>query len=643
MWYKHFFLVLVSITLATVSLAQSFKLNQPNIIDNESNWLKQKSENHKNKYTKLRTNIDIFYPKQDSISRSVTTGVYWRIHSDFLPQEYVYILNDEIIQDSINLKYKNAIVNFLWLNDSFNEDSVTYTYNSIAPIKLDSIFFTYAHVNRSGTSNYIRTRVVNVDINTGIPMLTGIPIWENIIETDTSLTAPNNDPSYLFNDVMVIPVTEEVTFNLPFAVVVDFYGGDKKLDEFYLLCTYNNPCEDNYSTALAKHSKFYPNSFFDISTQFGSQVIEGLFPLSPNGILGVDVNSNDIVGESEFCEAFYVQNWHIGTTVSFEAALTGSITVRADTLCLGDTLTLEAKGNLGTPPYTYLWQLADGTALSTQQKIDLLPQNNDTYNLQITDALDNSVLIKKDILINTLNITMPDDVSLPCGTSFQIEPIVEASYNNLTYNWINGDTDIKTTVFPGNYSLMVTDGYCIVTDSINVGIDASITADFEPTFDYGGQVNFNNLSNNSTNYFWDFGDGETSTEENPLHVYKNEGSYIVTLNALNGNCSINKYKTININDFSVSINEFDFMGNDVNIFPNPSATGNFLVSLHLKENYRTLSYTIFDVAGKTLVDEKLVDQQNQFTVDLANLPNSTYFMKFYNEHTTIIKKLLLLK
>ncbi len=34
-----------------------------------------------------------------------------------------------------------------------------------------------------------------------------------------------------------------------------------------------------------------------------------------------------------------------------------------------------------------------------------------------------------------------------------------------------------------------------------------------------------------TEYFWDFGDGSTSTEENPEHTYTAAGVYTVTLEA----------------------------------------------------------------------------------------------------------------
>lgn len=45
------------------------------------------------------------------------------------------------------------------------------------------------------------------------------------------------------------------------------------------------------------------------------------------------------------------------------------------------------------------------------------------------------------------------------------------------------------------------------------------------------KLKFKNTSTNATSYFWDFGDGETSTEENPAHFYSLKGTYSVVLTA----------------------------------------------------------------------------------------------------------------
>ncbi len=47
------------------------------------------------------------------------------------------------------------------------------------------------------------------------------------------------------------------------------------------------------------------------------------------------------------------------------------------------------------------------------------------------------------------------------------------------------------------------------------------------------QVNFMNFSQNAETYSWNFGDGNSSTEENPTHLYDETGTYEVVLTATN--------------------------------------------------------------------------------------------------------------
>ncbi len=55
-------------------------------------------------------------------------------------------------------------------------------------------------------------------------------------------------------------------------------------------------------------------------------------------------------------------------------------------------------------------------------------------------------------------------------------------------------------------------------------------ADF--TFDVdAGTVTFNGLADNATSYAWEFGDGETSMEEDPIHIYAAPGTYDVIFTA----------------------------------------------------------------------------------------------------------------
>lgn len=67
--------------------------------------------------------------------------------------------------------------------------------------------------------------------------------------------------------------------------------------------------------------------------------------------------------------------------------------------------------------------------------------------------------------------------------------------------------------------------------------NAAPIADFE-SFDpnsCNGEIAFINQSyNNPTNFLWDFGDGNTSIDENPVHQYANPGAYTVKLRVQNG-------------------------------------------------------------------------------------------------------------
>ncbi|MCO6500607.1 MAG: M4 family metallopeptidase [Vicingus serpentipes] len=62
---------------------------------------------------------------------------------------------------------------------------------------------------------------------------------------------------------------------------------------------------------------------------------------------------------------------------------------------------------------------------------------------------------------------------------------------------------------------------------------ANFMADVDTTCT--GEVNFTDLSLNiPTSWLWDFGDGDTSTQKNPTHIYTTNGLYTVQLTSTNG-------------------------------------------------------------------------------------------------------------
>ena len=76
---------------------------------------------------------------------------------------------------------------------------------------------------------------------------------------------------------------------------------------------------------------------------------------------------------------------------------------------------------------------------------------------------------------------------------------------------------------------------------------ADFTANYT-TMTITNPISFTDLSSASpTSWYWDFGDGNTSTQQNPTHTYNNVGLYTVTLIATDANVSDTIVKTNYIN------------------------------------------------------------------------------------------------
>lgn len=73
-----------------------------------------------------------------------------------------------------------------------------------------------------------------------------------------------------------------------------------------------------------------------------------------------------------------------------------------------------------------------------------------------------------------------------------------------------------------------------------IGLEARFFTEIE-----GRTVKFNNISNQATNYYWDFGNGNTDSIANPIQTYEN-GTYNITLTAFNDTESSTFEDTIEI-------------------------------------------------------------------------------------------------
>ena len=142
---------------------------------------------------------------------------------------------------------------------------------------------------------------------------------------------------------------------------------------------------------------------------------------------------------------------------------------------------------------------------------------------------------------------IPPDPACYSVHNFSLVPLIENDPIT-TYSWDFGGNVISANIngpsvsnliyeAPGTYDVTVTaiaNGCEIsVTEELWVIPDPSIAFQAGPPLGCAPHsVSFNNNSQTqtATSYAWDFGDGTTSTQVNPTHIYSNPGNYSITLN-----------------------------------------------------------------------------------------------------------------
>ncbi|MBM3424790.1 MAG: PKD domain-containing protein [Bacteroidetes bacterium] len=199
-----------------------------------------------------------------------------------------------------------------------------------------------------------------------------------------------------------------------------------------------------------------------------------------------------------------------------------------------------------------------------------------------------------------------------------------------SYVWSTGDTTQSIMVTSTTNNITVTTTNAIACNGVGSSTPISITFNAAPTAagsftTNGNVVTFANTSTGATSYSWDFGDMTNSSAAAPLHAYAANGTYTVTLTAINGNCEDVTTLTVNI---AVSLDEMP--GVSLNLAPNP-ATTTFTVML----NGASLEQvTLIDGFGRT------VATSNAAVLSLEGIANGVYHVMVQTNQGNAIRKLV---
>jgi PKD domain/Secretion system C-terminal sorting domain len=199
-------------------------------------------------------------------------------------------------------------------------------------------------------------------------------------------------------------------------------------------------------------------------------------------------------------------------------------------------------------------------------------------------------------------------------------------------------------VFPatGSYTVQLiatgSGGVDTTAQTIQVQVDQPNTANFAVNAGIlylpSAMLTCTNSSANANGYWWDFGDGATSQDTNPWHVYTQPGIYTVFLTAVNDACPADTA--------SIQVQVLDVTGLDENpefelqIYPNPAQNEVFVQVAFVTGNLH-----LYDQTGRLVYDGKL--ENGSQLIDVSKLSHGVYRLVAVNGDVVLDRNLVLVK
>lgn len=188
--------------------------------------------------------------------------------------------------------------------------------------------------------------------------------------------------------------------------------------------------------------------------------------------------------------------------------------------------------------------------------------------------------------------------------------------------WSNGATTAEITGPAGAYTVTVTDANgCMLPLEVAVPAGEGAIAGFALNGEAvaGVPMVFSNTSVLADQYFWDFGDGQTSTEEAPAHTWALPGEYTVALTASDEVCSDTFTMTV-IVGIGTGIGGND--GGDLHVW----ATPDHIVIAH-PFGSAPVDVDVHDATGRLVLSRTAISKPDRIALDDRKLSTGVWFVR----------------
>lgn len=170
---------------------------------------------------------------------------------------------------------------------------------------------------------------------------------------------------------------------------------------------------------------------------------------------------------------------------------------------------------------------------------------------------------------------------------------------------------------------------------VEVGVAPSLTpltAAFSPAdvaidlASGNNEVSFTDQSEGAVAWFWNFGDGLSSTEQNPVHAYGDTGTYQVSLTVLGPEgCSHSTTGSVQVTESMISSVQPPAGSEEWRVFPNPAQDAVYISPSAIRP--ATALFVLSDMLGRpALVQKRELAGRETVELSLSGLPAGVYLL-----------------
>lgn len=299
-----------------------------------------------------------------------------------------------------------------------------------------------------------------------------------------------------------------------------------------------------------------------------------------------------------------------------------------------------AFSNISEFPSSALIYLED-TENGTVQDI----RTNDTYNFTETaGTIDDRFILRfyPPVEKNVTDATCetPGEVVLTEDSPSNWAYVLENAQNTTVSQGTLDVTQTITNLPAGTYTLTLThqtSGY-VAVEMVEITGAQAVLAQAQASVaqvEAGQEVQFTANTQNATSWNWNFGDGNTSTDQNPIHIYNAAGEYQITLVATNGTCEAESQVTVSA--YSTASIEDNVTNAGVKMW-----NDNTTVYIKFEEEWTDkATFTLYDISGKKILQQVLNKANGTQLIDCGILAAGTYTAELSSKAKTVSRKTMM--